>query len=111
MKVILKTVANALAILITAYIINPNMIRDFKTALITAFVLGIINTFIRPIISLITLPINILTLGLFTFIINAVIILFVSNLVVGFYLDGFLNALVFSLVYSFLSSILSSLVK
>lgn len=73
---------------------------NFVTALLVALVLGLLNVFIKPLFVILTLPINILTLGLFTLVINAVIIMMVSALVPGFKVDGFWNAMLFSIVLS-----------
>ena len=74
-------------------------------------VLAIVNTFLTPVITLLTLPINIITIGLFTFVINALIILLVSNFVPGFKVDGFWIALVFSIILSIVNGVLFMIVK
>lgn len=84
-------------------------IPDFKDALILAIVLALLNTFIKPLLVLLTLPFTIITLGLFLFVINAIIILIADSLMDGIKIDGFLWALIFSLVLSFVSSLLHSL--
>ncbi|MFX7052616.1 phage holin family protein, partial [Acinetobacter baumannii] len=75
-------------------------VRGFGSAMIAAAVLAIINTLIRPILVLLTLPVTLLTLGLFIFVINALLFLFVSNLLSGFVVSGFWTALLGSLLYS-----------
>jgi putative membrane protein len=84
-------------------------IPDFKDAVIFALVLSILNLLVKPLIILFTLPITILTLGLFLFVINAIIILLAAKLIHGIRVDGFLWALIFSLILSVVSSALSSL--
>ncbi len=106
MSILINWLVNALGILITAYLLPGVHISGFGTALITALVLGIVNAFIKPILLFLTLPINILTLGLFIFVINALIILLVSNLVSGFKVDGFWWALIFSIILSIINSFL-----
>lgn len=85
---------SALAIIIVANFVPGFTVDNFLTALIVALVLGVINAFIKPFILVLTLPINILTLGLFTFVINAVLILVVSRIVPGFQVAGFVPALI-----------------
>lgn len=94
------------AIIITAYLLSGATISGLGTALIVALVLGILNTFIRPILLILTLPVNILTLGLFTFIINAIIIYIVAGIVPGFRVKGFGNALLFAVVLAVINLII-----
>lgn len=107
MQLIISLVINALAVFVTAKIIPGVILADLYTALITAVVLGLVNTFIKPILLLFTLPITILTLGLFSLVINALMILLVDYFVVGFEVSGFITALFFSLILSLISSILN----
>ena len=86
-------------------------IDNFWTAIVLALVLAILNSIIKPVLVLLTLPITILTFGLFLFVINAVIILIASNFIHGFTVDGFWWALLFSLLLSTISSILRPLIK
>lgn len=104
-------IVSALAILITSYLLPGVRINDFLTALLVAVVLGIANAFLKPILIFLTLPITILTLGLFTLVINAFLIILTSNLVSGFTVDGFISAFLFSLVLSVINSLLHGLVK
>ena len=100
----------AVAIVITAYLLPGVRLSGFFAALVTALVLGLINTFIKPLLLLLTLPLNILTLGLLTFVINALLILLTSAIVPGFVVTGFWWALGFSLVLSIMNYALSSIV-
>lgn len=100
----------AVAIVITAYLLPGVRLSGFTAALVTALVLGLINTFIKPLLLLLTLPLNILTLGLLTFVINALLILLTSKLVPGFMVTGFWWALIFSLVLSVINYALSFIV-
>ena len=93
----------ALAIVITAYLLPGVRLSGFFAALVTALVLGLVNTFIKPLLLLLTLPLNILTLGLLTFVINAMLILLTSALVPGFAVSGFWWALLFSMVLSIIN--------
>ncbi len=109
MEILISWLLSALAILVAAYLLPGVHITSFTTALVVALVLGIINAFIKPVLLILTLPINILTLGLFTFVINAAIIIFVSNLVDGFKVDGFWWALFFGILLSIINSFLHQL--
>lgn len=110
MGLIIKWLLNGVAIVITAYLLPGVSLSGFGAALITALVLGLINTFIKPVLMLLTLPLNILTLGLLTFVINALLIMLTSALVSGFTVHGFGWALLFSLVLSIVSYILNVVV-
>lgn len=96
-----------LAVMITAYLLPGVTLKSFFAALVVAVVLGFLNTIVKPILIVLTLPINILTLGLFTLVINAAIILLTSNIVKGFYVDGFWWALLFSLILSLVNAALN----
>ena len=109
MSIIIKWLLSALAVIITAYIVPGILIAGFWSALLVALFLGIVNAVIKPILIVFTLPINILSLGLFTFVINALMVLLTSSMVKGFNVNGFLSALVFSLVLSLVSYVLDSL--
>ncbi len=107
MKIILHWFLRAVAVLITAYLLPGVILESFFVALVVAVVLGFFNTILRPILVVLTLPINILTLGLFTFVINAVLVLLASNVVPGFHVSGFLTALLFSVILSVISGVLN----
>ena len=109
LQLVIRLLVNSLAILITAYLLPGVQLDGFLPALITAIVLGLINTFVKPVLVILTLPITILTLGLFLLVINAVVILLTSALVPGFYVNGFWWALLFSLVLSIVNWILHSI--
>ncbi|HCJ52109.1 MAG: hypothetical protein A2898_02715 [Candidatus Kerfeldbacteria bacterium RIFCSPLOWO2_01_FULL_48_11] len=93
MQLILRWLLNALALLLVAYLLPGFEVSSFYTALIVALVLGIVNAIIKPVLILLTLPITILTLGLFTLVINALLIWFVASFIEGFSIDGFTTAL------------------
>jgi putative membrane protein len=86
-------------------------VDNFATVVVVAVVLGVVNTFIRPILLIVTLPINFLTLGLFTLVINAFMVLLADYFVTGFSVESFTWALLFSLVLSIISSVLYKLTK
>lgn len=106
MSILINWLVSGLAILVTAYLLPGVHVLSFTSALVAAVVLGVINAFIKPILIILTLPINILTLGLFTFVINALVIILTANLVPGFKVDGFWWALAFSIVLSLINSFL-----
>lgn len=107
MKIFLNWLIYAVAIMITAYLLPGVSIEGFVAALILAVVLGAINAFIKPVVVILTLPINILTLGLFTLVINALLILLAAKIVPGFGVDGFWWAMLFAIVLSMVTWVLS----
>lgn len=111
MQIILGVLVKSLAVFIAQYLLPGVTVDGFWTAVIVAVVLGIVNIIVKPIISLITLPLTIITLGLFSFVINALMILLVDYFVDGFQVDGFFTALLFSLVLSVISALLNMIVK
>lgn len=111
MGIIINLLINGLAVVISAYLLPGVRVDGYLTAVMVAVVLGILNAIIRPVLLIFTLPINILTLGLFTFVINALIILFASSVVTGFHVRNFWWALLFSLILSIINSFLHSLIK
>ena len=104
-----KILITTLAAIIAAYLLRGVHIQDVATAAIVALVLALLNTFIKPILVVLTIPITLLTLGLFLLVINVVIIKWAADLVPGFSVDSWWWALLFSLLVSFVSSILESL--
>lgn len=109
MNWLIRLLLNGLAVVLTAYLLPGVSVDGYGTALIVALVLAIVNVLVKPILILLTIPITILTLGLFLLVINAAIILFVDNLVDGFAVDGFWWALFFSLILSVFNSVFSDL--
>lgn len=111
MKLLINWVISTLAILSVAYLLPGIHVTSLTAALVAALVLGIINAVIKPILLLLTLPINMLTLGLFTLVINALLVILTDQLVEGFEVDNFLWAIAFSLVLSLINSFLHSISK
>ena len=111
MTLILRWVINALALLVAAELITGFDVNGLYFALIIALVLGLINAIIRPILIVLTLPINILTLGLFTFVINALLIWFASTFLKGFEVAGFWPALLAAVFLWAVSVITNRLIK
>ncbi|MCC5884886.1 MAG: phage holin family protein [Gammaproteobacteria bacterium] len=110
MNLIVKIVLTALAVFGVAYLLDGAEVRDFVTALIVAVVLAVLNTFLKPMMKIVAIPITILTFGLFLFVINAALIMIASHFVDGFFVDGFWWALLFSVVLSVVVSFLESVV-
>ncbi len=100
---ILRWIISALLLILTSYIIPGLTVASFWTALLAALVLGLVNAFIRPILIVLTLPVNILTLGLFTLVINGLLFWFVTSFVGGFEVTGFWSAFFAALVYGLLT--------
>lgn len=111
MKLLIAWLINAATLIIASYIVPGFQIADFMTALLAAVVIGLMNVFIRPILILITLPINLLTLGLFTFVVNAGVLWLASLVVPGMHVENFLSVLLAAVVISIVSTILSTLAK
>ncbi len=119
MNFIIKLLISTIAVLMTAYFLdgvtigcnqfysgNFDPINKLTTAFLVAIVLAFLNTIVKPILTILSLPITFFTLGLFLLIINAIIILFADNLVDGFRVEGFLTAIYFSLILSITTGIL-----
>ena len=106
---VIQLLINALAFYITAYVIPGMVIEGWQTLLVIAVVWGILTIFIKPVLILLTLPINIMTLGLFTFVINAVLLLITSSIVPGFKIVGFGTALLAAIVLTIVNWFLSRL--
>jgi putative membrane protein len=110
MTVLLTWVINALALLIITYLVPSIHIRSFGTALIVALVLGLINALLRPVLLILTLPVTILTLGLFILVVNALCFWLAASLLKGFEVSGFWSAFFGSILYSIVSWLLSALI-
>jgi putative membrane protein len=100
MKLIIKWLLSAMALLAVAHFYPGVQVQSFTAALIAAFVIGLLNTFVRPILVFLTFPVTIVTLGLFLFVINAAMFWAASRLLDGFQVNGFLAALIGSFLYS-----------
>ena len=106
---IIQLLINALAFYISAYIMAGITISGWASLFVIAIVWGILTVIIKPILIILTLPINILTLGLFTLVINAILLLITSSIVPGFRIDGFGTALLAAIVLSIVSGFLNAL--
>ena len=109
MMIFLKWLISTVAIMITSYLLPGVALTGFWAALWVALFLGLVNTFIKPLLILLTLPINILTLGLFTLVINALLILLASSVIDGFSVSGFWVAFLFGIILSLFNYLLNSL--
>jgi len=105
MKLLLRLLVTAALVLLIAHFLPGVHVASFTTAIIVAVVLGLLNLFIKPILVILTLPVTVITLGLFLLVINAIIILLCTYIVGGFAVDSFLTALFFSIILSILQSI------
>jgi putative membrane protein len=110
MHLILRWIINAAVLMLITELLSSVQIDNFATALIAALVIGLVNALLRPLAIIVTLPINILTLGLFTFVINALLFLLAAELVPGFQVAGFWAAFWGALLYSLISSVISALI-
>ncbi|SJZ36282.1 putative membrane protein [Trichlorobacter thiogenes] len=107
MSFLINWLLSGLAIIITAYLLPGVHLSGIKAALLTAVALGLINAVIKPVLKLLTLPLTIMTLGLFSLALNALLIMLTAKLVPGFQVQGFLWALAFSLVLALVNWVLS----
>jgi putative membrane protein len=105
MKVIIRLLIYTGAVLLTAWMLPGVHVESFTTALMVAIAMAILNTFIRPVLIFLTIPVTIVTLGLFLLVINALIILLIGKIVPGFEVEGFWWALLFSVILSIIASI------
>lgn len=108
MRLILKWLLSALALLAVTYLYSGVQVASFGSALIAAAVIGLLNMVVRPVLVVLTLPVTIVTLGLFLFIINALMFWSASGLLSGFHVTGFAAALIGSLLYSLLGLLIES---
>jgi putative membrane protein len=109
MRLILVWLINAAALFLLPYIFTSIRVDSFWTALIAALILGLVNTLIRPLLVLLTLPVTLLTLGLFIFVINGLLFWAVGSFVEGFHVGGFWSGVFGAIVYSIISWLLSAL--
>jgi putative membrane protein len=107
----LKTMVTAVAVLTASYVLDGVNVDSTLTAILVAIVLGLLNSFIKPILIILTIPISIVTLGLFLLVINILIVKWASDLVPNFTVDGWWSALLFSIIVSVVSSVIDGLIK
>ncbi len=109
MSLLLRWVFGALSLILVTYLVPGIVVASFYSALLAALVLGLVNALIRPVLIILTLPVNILTLGLFTLVINALMFWLASSIVKGFNVNGFLPAFFGALVVSIISWMLNGI--
>jgi putative membrane protein len=107
-KLIAKWLLSAAALLFVAYIYSGVQVTSFTAALIAAFVIGLLNAVLRPVLVLLTFPVTVVTLGLFLFVINALMFWAAAALLDGFHVNGFVAALIGSLIYSLVGMVIES---
>ncbi len=108
-KFFLRWIVSALSIFLTAKLLGSVYVSGLTASLVAAAILGIVNTIIKPIVVILTLPINFLTLGLFTFVINGFVLYLAAGLVTGFAISGLFGAIIASVVLSILNMVLTHL--
>jgi len=108
MKLILKWLLSAAALLLVAYVYPGVQVQSFTAALLAAFIIGLLNTIVRPALVLLTLPVTVVTLGLFLFVINALMFWAAASILDGFQVRGFTAALIGSLIYSVIGVVIES---
>ena len=111
MNYIFKVLLTAVAVLVIAYLLPGVDVDDYGTAIWVAFIVGVLFSILKPILIILTLPVTILTLGLFLFVINAAMILLANSWIDGFSVSGFWTALLFSILLSFFESVLHKLIE
>ena len=108
MKLILKWLLSAVALLLVAHLYSGVVVSSFTSALLAALVIGLLNTFVRPVLVVLTLPVTVITLGLFMFVNNALMFWSASGLLAGFHVRDFVAALLGSLMYSVLGVVIET---
>ncbi|CAM5785685.1 phage holin family protein [Castellaniella caeni] len=106
---LLVWILNAVALLVVAYLLPGITVASFGSALIAALVLGLLNAIVKPLLVLLTLPLTVVTLGLFLLVLNALVFWFAGSILKGFQVDGFWWAVIGAIVYSIVSTALSGL--
>jgi putative membrane protein len=110
MKLLLRWLLLAAALLFVAYVYDGVSVQSFPSALLAAFVIGLLNTFVKPLLVILTLPVTVITIGLFLFVINALMFWGAASLLDGFSVTGFTAALIGSVIYSILSYLINTAV-
>ena len=111
MTVLLVWILNAVALLVVAYVLPGIVVASFGSAMLAALVLGLINSLVKPFLILLTLPITIITLGLFLIVLNALMFWFAGSVLKGFQVNGFWWAVGGAILYSLISGFLSNLIN
>ncbi|MFO7874582.1 MAG: phage holin family protein [Bacteroidales bacterium] len=106
MNILVKVLVSAFAVVITSYLLGGVAVASFTTAIVVAFVLAILNALLKPVLIILTIPVTIMSMGLFLLVINAFIIQLAAHFVSGFEVDSFWWALLFSIILSVVTWIL-----
>ena len=109
MRLLVTWLINAVALMALPFLMSSVVVTNFTTALIAALVLGLVNTLIRPVLVILTLPVTVVSLGLFILVINALLFWMVSHWIDGFNVNGFWSAFIAAILYSIISWALSTL--
>lgn len=110
MNIVIHVVVVAFALLFAAYLVPGIHVANFTVAIVAAIVLGLVNLIVRPVLFILTLPVTILTLGLFSFVLNALMLMLAAYLVDGFDISGFIPALIASLLVSVAGAVAGKLI-
>ncbi len=111
LQILVTLVLNAVALLVTAKLVPGFSVTDAQTALLAAIVLGVINTFIKPVLAFLTAPLTYVTFGLFAFVVNAIVLWLAAAVVPGIRIDSWVSAILAAIVLSVISTALSMLLK
>lgn len=110
MTLLLVWILNAVALLIVAYVLPGIVVTSFGSALVAAVILGLLNTVLKPVLQILTLPLTVITLGLFLLVVNALVFWLAGSILSGFKVTGFWWAFIGAIVYSIITSLLSKLI-
>lgn len=110
MLFIIRMLVSTIAVILTSYVLPGVRLESFLAALATALLIAFLNNIVKPILIILTIPVTLLTFGLFLLVINAAIIMIASGLIPGFYVDGFWYALLFSIILSAITAVMGSMV-
>jgi putative membrane protein len=111
MRLLARIVLLSIAVIVTSYLLPGVEIDSFFTALATALLIALLNTLVKPVLIILTIPVTIITFGLFLLVINASIIMMASSLLSGFHVNGFWYALLFSIILSGITAVMESMVS
>lgn len=109
MQILMRVLVNTITVFVASALIPGVHIKGLLVTVLVAIILGVLNAFVRPVLVLLTLPVTVITFGLFVFVINALLIMLAASIVPGFAVDGFWWALLFSFALSVVGSFLNSL--
>lgn len=111
MRFLIRMIISTIAIMVTSYLLPGVRLDSFSAALTTALLIALLNTLVKPVLIILTIPVTLITFGLFLLVINASIIMMASNLLNGFHVQGFWYALLFSIILSGITTVMESMVS